>query len=87
LQLEGLAKPKPKPATGTGSEGTSSQPRGGTGDTPTPAPAEPKLVPARTIKVGYAKPWLASESELDEYLKQQREAWLKEIQAGNRVQI
>jgi hypothetical protein len=85
LQLEGLAKPKP--ATGTGSEGTSSQPRGGTGDTPTPAPAEPKLVPARTIKVGYAKPWLASESELDEYLKQQREAWLKEIQAGNRVQI
>lgn len=89
LQLEGLAKPKPAtPSTNI--------PAG----TPHPidfykpvakaAPdqvAEPRLVPARTIKVIYAKPWLASESELDEYLKQQREAWLKEIQAGNRVQI
>jgi hypothetical protein len=48
---------------------------------------EPRLVPARTIKVGYSKPWLASEAELDDYLQQQREAWLKEIQAGNRLQI
>lgn len=87
LQLEGLAKPKPATATRAGSEGTSPQPQGGTGDTPTPTPAEPKLVPARTIKVGYAKPWLTSEAELDDYLKQQRAAWLKEIQAGNRVQI
>lgn len=56
-----------------------------------PAPsvknAEPRLVPARTIKVSYAKPWLASEAELDDYLQKQREAWLKEIKAGNRVQI
>ena len=50
-------------------------------------PAEPKLVPARTIKVSYAKPWLANEAELDDYLQKQREAWLREIQAGNRVQI
>lgn len=49
--------------------------------------AQPKLVPARTIKVSYAKPWLANETELDDYLQKQREAWLKEIQAGNRVQI
>jgi len=48
---------------------------------------EPKLVPARTIKVSYAKPWLTDEAELDDYLNKQREAWLKEIQAGNRVQI
>ncbi len=54
---------------------------------PTPASPEPKLVPARTIKVSYAKPWLTSEAELDDYLHKQREAWLKEIQAGNRVQI
>ncbi|MNY54164.1 hypothetical protein D3C86_1899990 [compost metagenome] len=52
-----------------------------------PKVADLRLVPARTIKVGYSKPWLASEAELDDYLQQQREAWLKEIQAGNRVQI
>lgn len=89
LQLEALAKPKPVTATPSAPKGPSSQPQGGlaTTLTPTPASPEPKLVPARTIKVGYAKPWLANESELDDYLKQQREAWLKEIQAGNRVQI
>ena len=88
LELEGLAKPKsvtPPPSTPDGAPPQSD------GDKPTttmpPAVAEPRLVPARTIKVGYTKPWLASESELDDYLKQQREAWLKEIQAGNRVQV
>lgn len=52
-----------------------------------PASLKPKLVPARTIKVSYAKPWLTNEAELDEYLNKQREAWLREILAGNRVQI
>ncbi|MGE1154364.1 BREX system P-loop protein BrxC [Pseudomonas kitaguniensis] len=52
-----------------------------------PKEAEPRFVSARSINVGYSKPWLASESELDDYLRQQREAWLREIQAGNRVQI
>lgn len=89
LQLEALAKPKPVTATPSAPEGPSSHSQGGAAATPTPTPVstEPKLVPARTIKVAYPKPWLASESELDDYLKQQREAWLKEIQAGNRVQI
>ncbi len=88
LELEGLAKPKsvtPPPSTPEGA------PPQFDGDKPTttmpPAVPEPRLVPARTIKVGYTKPWLASESELDDYLKQQREAWLREIQAGNRVQV
>lgn len=87
LQLEALAKPTP--VTPNAPARPNSQLQGSATDTPTPThvPNEPKLVPARTIKVGYAKPWLASESELDDYLKQQREAWLKEIQAGNRVQI
>ncbi|MOA31152.1 hypothetical protein D3C78_1522950 [compost metagenome] len=49
--------------------------------------AEPRIVQSRHIKVGYPKPWLTSETELDDYLQKQREAWLKEIQAGNRVQI
>jgi hypothetical protein len=66
-------------------------PKPGSTDGTTPAPTinapEPKLVPARTIQVRYAKPWLASEADLDEYLREQRDAWLKEIQAGNRVQV
>ena len=54
---------------------------------PSPAPPEPKVVAARTIRVDYPKAWLTSEAELDDYLNKQRDAWLKEIQAGNRVQI
>jgi len=82
LKLEQMARPAPSdPAPEIASLGT-----GGATARFTPAP-EPKLVAARTIKVGYPKPWLASEAELDDYLRKQREAWLKEIQAGNRVQI
>ncbi len=98
-QLEQLAKPPASTNTsgstgdlsgspvdstvGTGSNGSTG------GPTPTQAkPAmEPKLVPARTIRISHPKPWLASEAELDVYLQKLREAWLKEIQAGNRVQI
>lgn len=92
LQLERLARPQPAP---TQVPPVSPQPTAGKPNIDYPQPpsaelpqvAEPRLVPARTIKVGYSKPWLASEAELDDYLQQQREAWLKEIQAGNRVQI
>lgn len=81
LQLEQLARP----------ESSDPVPKPGSTDGTTPAPTinapEPKLVPARTIQVRYAKPWLASEADLDEYLREQRDAWLKEIQAGNRVQV
>lgn len=88
LELEGLAKPKSVTSPPSTPEGTPPQSNGGKPATALPpAVAEPRLVPARTIKVGYPKPWLASESELDDYLQRQREAWLKEIQAGNRVQV
>ena len=90
VQLERWAKPEPQ----VDPKGdTSTKPPTGEGRTPGDGPpakpptAEPKLVPARTIKVGYAKPWLTTEAELDDYLNKQREAWLKEIQAGYRVQI
>ena len=49
--------------------------------------AENCVILARTISVNYTKPWLASEADLDVYLQQQRAAWLKEIQAGKRVQV
>jgi hypothetical protein len=50
------------------------------------APAA-KIVSGRNIKVSFGKPWLATEADLDDYLQKLREAWLSEIQAGNRVQI
>lgn len=93
LQLDQLAKPADeRPVSNTVAEPVPSStlvttPVGGAAVNPKPKPTEPKLVPARTIKVSYAKPWLTSEAELDDYLQKQREAWLKEIQAGNRVQI
>ena len=91
LKLERLARPQPVPDPIP----PFSPPPAGNQDIDYPPPpsteppkvAEPRLVPARSITVGYSKPWLASESELDDYLRQLREAWLKEIQAGNRVQI
>lgn len=91
LKLELLARPQPVSAP---IPPVSPPPEGNQGIDYPPPPsveppkvAEPRLVSARTIKVDYSKPWLASEAELDNYLRQQREAWLKEIQAGNRVQI
>lgn len=77
--------PVATPAPGPDNAGAPVQP--GTLPVPAPVVPEPKVVPARTIRVSYAKAWLSSEAELDEYLNKQREAWLKEIQAGHRVQI
>lgn len=75
-------KPQPTPRPDKGSSGGE--------DVPPSEPQqddEPRFVSARSIKVGYGKPWLACEAELDDYLQKQREAWLKEIQAGSRIQI
>ena len=92
LKLERMARPQPMPASVPPVQAPPAAGKSSIDSTPAPVEhppkvAEPRLVPARTIKVGYSKPWLASEAELDDYLEQQREAWLKEIQAGNRVQI
>ncbi len=91
VQLEQWGKPAQpapapaaQPAAGASAAG---EPKATATGAPKPATPEPKVVPARTIRVDYAKAWLTSEAELDDYLNKQREAWLKEIQAGNRVQI
>ena len=89
LKLDQFASPKPAPAE---QPSPSTQPENETLGVDTPEQpmlkvAEPRIVQSRHIKVGYPKPWLTSETELDDYLQKQREAWLKEIQAGNRVQI
>lgn len=90
VRLQELARPEP--ATAPGPVPT---PVVAPGPCVAPTPVVPpalkrpklRLIAARLIAVNYAQPWLATEEELDEYLKQLREAWLKEIQAGHRVQI
>ena len=79
LQLEQLSRPAPAPATAA--------PAGIAPPADEPAPTVARVVPARSIRVAFARPWLASEADLDDYLAQQRAAWLQEIRAGNRVQI
>ncbi|MBL8506198.1 MAG: BREX system P-loop protein BrxC [Methylobacillus glycogenes] len=78
-RLQPEKQPDLPDSPGEGTPRTSAQPTG--------TVVEPRIVPARTIQVGYAKPWLSTEAELDDYLQKQRMAWLKEIQAGHRVQI
>lgn len=92
VQLERWVKPEPPAPSRPTLEGETKRPNGeetspASTTAPTPASPEPKLVPARTIKVSYAKPWVTTEAELDDYLNKQRDAWLREILAGNRVQI
>lgn len=92
VQLEQWSKPE-TPAPSAAAPEATAKPSIGEGMPPASTTAtkaaspEPKLVPARTIKVSYPRPWLTNEAELDDYLNKQREAWLKEILAGNRVQI
>ena len=52
----------------------------------TPA-AQPQIVTGRSITVPFDKAWLADEADLNRYLDALREAWLKEIKDGKRVQI
>lgn len=51
------------------------------------SPNQPQIVAARSIAVPFDKAWLADEADLNRYLDALREAWLKEISAGKRVQI
>jgi hypothetical protein len=66
--------------TGSTANGTA------TGDSTTSAP-QPKIVQSRSIAVQFDKALLADEADLQRYLDALRDAWLKEIQAGKRVQI
>ncbi|WP_419599907.1 BREX system P-loop protein BrxC [Thiolapillus sp.] len=51
--------------------------------------AEPKVeyISTRKIRVAFDKAWLADEADVDEYLQQLREALLREIKVGKRIQI
>ena len=76
-QMSGWAQPAAKTPTNTGPE------------TNEAARAKPpvKMVLGRSILVTFDKPYLANESDVNRYLDSMREALLKEIREGKRIQI
>ena len=54
-----------------------------------PTVAEPRIefVSGQTVQVPFDKLWLADESDVDRYLESLREAFLREINKGKRIQI
>lgn len=82
-RLENWSRPAAPPPTVT-----TAMPAGTTNPPPvTIPPAQPQIVTARSITVSFDKAWLADEADLNRYLDAFRQALLKEISAGKRVQI
>ena len=79
-QLTVWTQPAPKPDPGPG-PGPSPQPN------PKPKPQPIKYVSSSTIKVPFAKAWLADETDVDRYLDSMRQALLDEIRKGKRIQV
>jgi len=46
-----------------------------------------EYISSRSVKVPFDRAWLASETDVDRYLKSMREALLDEIRKGKRIQI
>jgi hypothetical protein len=60
----------------------------GTGiNTPEGKVAESPVVLMKSVKVNFDKPWLADEVDVEQYLEAMRQALLKEIHNGKRIQI
>ncbi|MGE4593705.1 BREX system P-loop protein BrxC [Alcaligenes sp.] len=77
--------PEPAPAgnTNNGNDATPDDPQP---PAPPPPPA-PKIVPARSLKPDYPKAWLATETDINDYLDALRKTLLAEVQQGHKVQI
>ena len=72
-EVERLNRPAPPP-----------QPVSG-GDTPPPPPAEPIYVNASEIKVGFTKPYLTEEADVEQYVQEMKKTLLEQIRAGKKV--
>jgi hypothetical protein len=78
-QLSAWSQPTPSGGAGkTIQDGTTSK---------TKEPAQVEYVPGKSIQATFDKAWLADESDVDRYLLKLKEALMKEISAGKRIQI
>jgi len=55
------------------------------GNPPTETPI--KYVSRNSINITFNKPWIADETDVDQYLSSMREAFLKKINEGNRIKL
>jgi hypothetical protein len=46
-----------------------------------------EYITSRSVQIFFDKAWLADETDVDRYLESMREALLKEIRKGKRIQI
>lgn len=60
------------------------QPNPGMGEAPAPAP-QPTYVNASEIKVGFAKPYLTEEADVEQYVQEMKKTLLEQIRAGKKV--
>jgi len=60
------------------------QPNPGMGETPTLAP-QPTYVNASEIKVGFTKPYLTEEADVEQYVQEMKKTLLEQIRAGKKV--
>jgi hypothetical protein len=83
VQVTLPAQPSPEPQPGL---------FGGKTVEPTPTVQEPKKpeiksVSAKQIRVDYAKPWLATESDVEGYIEEYKKALLAAIKEGKHIQL
>lgn len=72
-EVERLSRPATQP-----------QPNPGIGETPAPAP-QPTYVNASEIKVGFVKPYLTEEADVEQYVDAMKKTLLEQIRAGKKV--
>ena len=48
---------------------------------------EPQVISAKTIKSSYSKPLISNENEVNEYINSLKDAMIKQIRNGKRIQI
>jgi hypothetical protein len=72
-EVERLSRPATQP-----------QPNPGIGETPAPAP-QPTYVNASEIKVGFVKPYLTEEADVEQYVDAMKNTLLEQIRAGKKV--
>lgn len=59
-----------------------------TGDAPSvEVREEPQSVPLRSLRVGYTKPWLASEEDVDAYLEILRGQLVEQVKQGRKITV
>ena len=63
------------------------KPTTATPDKNTPPVEEIKYVKTRDLQLDFNKPWLEDERDVDSYMKKMKDALLKEIRDGKRIQI